>query len=259
MNSTANHQNHASDPPKADPQRRVLDSLPMEARTTGDQAAARSRLVRRLRVILPITALVLVAAFFFNTQSNTVDDAFLEDFKDISASAEELRMASPKFVGTDGSGKPFEISADTALQHTSEKDTIELEKPRAVQGENSETTVVTAEKGVYRTETKVLELRDSVTLEHEVGDEIYIFRTPAATVSIDDEIVTSDTGIGGSGPDGRALKADKMKAYNSEGRVVFEGNVHMRIYPKNVTSSKDEPNGANPAPELKDPEIETPQ
>ena len=79
--------------------RRVLDSLPSQARTTGDKAAARSRLVRRLRIALPILAIVLVGAFLFNTNSNDVDDAFLDDFKDIDASAEELSMASPRFAG----------------------------------------------------------------------------------------------------------------------------------------------------------------
>ena len=82
MNSTATDQNEVNASAEPAPKRRVLDTLPMQARTTGDQAAARSRLVRRLRVILPITALVLVAAFFFNTQSNSVDEAFLKDFEE---------------------------------------------------------------------------------------------------------------------------------------------------------------------------------
>ena len=62
----------------------ALESLNFRARTTGQDAAARSRFVRRLRIALPILALVLVASSFFliNTQSNTVDEAFLEDFKD---------------------------------------------------------------------------------------------------------------------------------------------------------------------------------
>lgn len=240
--------------------RRVLDSLPMHARTTGDQAAARSRLVKRLRLALPICALVLVAAFFFNTRSNSVDEAFLDDFKDISASAEELRMASPRFAGIDDNGRPFEITANAALQNTSVKDVVELDQPRAVQGETAESTIVTADKGVYRSDTNILELREDVTLQHDVGADTYIFRSPAATVSIKDEVVTSDAGIGGEGPDGRALQADRMKAYNAEGRVVFEGNVRMRIFPKkaapdNQTGDKT----ITSPPALKDVKIETPQ
>ncbi len=237
--------------------RRVLDSLPSQARTTGDKAAARSRMVKRLRLALPILALVLVAAFFFNTKSNDVDKAFLDDFKDVSASAEELRMANPRFAGIDNKGKPFEITANTAIQNTKVKDVVTLDKPRAIQGETDDTTVVTAEKGVYRSDINILELEDRVTLQHNVGAESYIFQSPAATVEIKDEVVTSDAGVGGEGTDGSTLQADHMKAYNSEGRIVFEGNVRMRIYPKNAPASP--PQDAQEKPALRDPESNTPQ
>ena len=85
--------------------RRLLDSLPTRARTTGEDAVARSRLVRRLRIALPVVAVILVAAFVLNTRSNNVDQAFLDDFEDLSASAEELRVASPRFTGVDNQGK----------------------------------------------------------------------------------------------------------------------------------------------------------
>ena len=75
-------------------------------------------------------------------------------------------------------------------------------------------------------------------LEHEIGNNVYVFRSPAATVDIKDELVSSDAGVGGDGPGGGALKADSMKAYNAEGRIVFEGNVSMRIYPNSSVDEK---------------------
>lgn len=242
--------------------RRVLDTLPTGTRTTGDEAAARSRLVRRLRIALPIVALVLVAAFLFNTRSNVVEDAFLDDFKDFSPGAVEKSMASPRFTGIDNKGRPFEIEADAAKQRQDSQDLVELDRPRAVQGTkgSDETTKVTAAKGVYHQEDNLLELESDVTLEHDVGADNYVFRAPSATVSITDEVVTSDAGVGGEGPEGRRIEADRLKAYNAEGRVVLEGNVHMRIYPKSKTAD----DGAAPAdesgpPALKDPETGTSQ
>lgn len=255
---TDKEQPAANAPTPLPQRRRVLDSLPSQARTTGDKAAARSRMVKRLRLALPILALVLLAAFFFNTKSNDVDKAFLDDFKDVSASAEELRMANPRFAGIDNEGKPFEITANTAIQNTKVKDVVTLDKPRAVQGENHESTVVTANKGVYRSDINILELEDSVTLQHNVGAESYVFKSPSATVAIKDEIVTSNAGVGGEGTDGSTLAADHMKAYNSEGRVVFEGNVRMRIYPKSAPAPLEQQN-APEKPELRDPENDTPQ
>lgn len=237
--------------------RRALDSLPRQARTTGNQAAARSRLVRRLRIALPVLALVLVAAFFFNTRSQQSDDAFLDDFKTITATAEELRMASPRFSGIDNRGRPFEITANAAIQNPGVKDVVQLEQPKAVQGEADETNTVTAHSGVYRSEEKILELKDEVTLRHDVGADTYVFRSPAAIVSIDEEIVTSDSGIGGEGPNGQALQADRMKAYNAEGRVVLEGNVRMRLYPKSSNQQKTTTQD-DETPQLKDVDVSNP-
>ncbi len=251
----------AEAPSSAPPRRRVLESLPSRARTTGDQAAARSRMVKRLRLALPILALVLIAAFLFNTSSNEVDDAFLKDFEDMTATAEELRMANPRFAGVDNKGKPFEITASSATQNTSVKDVVTLERPRAVQGENNGSTVVTADKGIYRSDVNILELEDGVTLQHEVGADTYLFRSPSATVSIKEELVTSNAGVGGEGADGSTLQADQMKAYNSEGRVVFEGNVRMRIYPKKDSAdpAATEQPSLPEKPALKDPETGTPK
>ena len=256
---TDNEKTDANAPTPLPQRRRVLESLPSHARTTGDQAAARSRMVKRLRIALPILALVLVAAFFFNTTSNDVEQAFLEDFKDVSATAEELRMANPRFAGTDNDGKPFEITASSAIQNTKIKDVVTLDKPRAVQGQNDESTVVTADKGVYRSDTNILELEDDVTLEHSVGADTFVFNSPSATVAIKDELVTTDAGVGGKGSDGSTLTAERMKAYNSEGRVVLEGNVRMRIYPKKNAPAPEGKTDPTEKPALKDPESDTPQ
>ncbi len=233
----------------------VLDSLPTHARTTGEQAIARSRLVKRLRLALPILALILIAAFLFNTGSRTVDTTFLDDFKQMQASTDELRMANPRFAGIDGQGRPFEITADAAKQNPGNRDVVELEMPRAVQGHAGEETVVTADKGVYSAETSILDLSNGVRLEHQIGADIYVLRSPEATISIKDEVVTSNAGILGASQDGGSLKADQMKAYKADDRVVFKGNVSMRIFPKPAKKK----NETDTAPPLKDVEITEPQ
>lgn len=210
---------------------RALETLDFRSRTTGKEAAARSRLVRRLRIALPALAVFLVIAFIFNTQSDPVDQAFLEDFKSVSASTEELRMANPRFAGVDDTGKPYEITANAASQDPATRDVIQLDHPRAVQGSDDETSVVTAESGLFRSDENILTLSRAVTLEHELGAKTYVLRSPTATVSIKDQIVTSDAGVSAEGPDGATLTADTMKAYREDGRVVFEGNVSMRLYP----------------------------
>ncbi len=232
MTEAANSQDRSAPRGKPIVGRRALDNLSFEQRTTGEAAKARSRLVRRLRLILPVSGVVLVAALLFNTRSNEAPDAFLDDFKDLSASPEELRVANPRFDGIDDKGDPFEITAASAKQRPDSPDYVELALPRATQGAQDRTTVVTAQKGLYDRDKNVLALSDGVELEHEFADETYLLKLPAATVLIDDAKVESNGAVGGKGSDGAELAADHMTAYRADSRVVFEGNVRMRIYPK---------------------------
>jgi lipopolysaccharide export system protein LptC len=234
--------------------RSALDSLPRGSRTTGEQALARSRLVRRLRVALPLLALALMATFFFTTKSNTVDEAFLDDFKDISASTGDKKMANPRFAGVDEGGRPFEITAESATQVANSREIVDLEMPRATQGDGEEATVVTADKGLYQSETNILKLKDNVTLSHDIGANTFVLRAPEATVSIKEEVVTSNTGVDGESTGGDALTADRMTAYTAEGRVIFEGNVRMRIYPESAKRNRDEENRTKP--ETTEPETD---
>lgn len=222
-----------------------LVALPNRARISGAQAAARTRLVRRLRIILPSLALLLVIALLANTREAGVDDAFLEDFTDLAASTQEYRMANPRFAGVDDDGQPYEITAREALQAPEEKEVVELVEPRAVTQGGDKTTVVTAKRGVFRSEANLLDLSDAVTLEHRIGAQSYVLTTPAARVAIREETVDSTAGVVGESEAG-TLRADRMRAYNSEGRVVFEGNVSMRIFPKKARAAADESRNAEP-------------
>jgi lipopolysaccharide export system protein LptC len=221
-----------------------LDSLTIRRRTTGEDAAARAQFMRRMRVALPILAVVLIATFFFNTRQSGVDDAFLEDFADIDATPESLKTAKPHFTGVDARGNPYEVTAEAALQQSSGGKVVDLEAPRAVTSTGEGKSVVAAKSGVFDADAKRLDLREGVTFEHKVGATNYVLKTPQATYTIDDRVVVSDAGVDGEGSDGERLKADRMSANDREGKLIFEGNVSMRIFPRNADAAGDsvEPN-----------------
>ena len=198
---------------------------------TGEEAQARSRMVRRLRIALPVGALFLIGLFFVNAGRNAPEPVFLDEFKDVTATAEDLRMKNPTFSGIDAKGKPFDITAEAAIQSPETDKIVDLEFPRAVTRSDDETSVVTAKAGQFRSEENLLFLREDVRFEHEIAGENYVLITPAAKVAIDQETVESDTGVNGMGPDGSTLRADTMHADNGSGVIRFEGNVSMRIYP----------------------------
>lgn len=226
--------------------RAALDSLTNRQRITGEQAAARTKLVRRLRVALPVFALVLIVALLANTRRGDTDDVFLEEFANLEARPDELRMANPKFAGVDNNGRPYEVTAEAALQAPNADDVVELVKPRATTKGSDTDTTVTAEKGVFQSQGNLLTLREGVTLRHAIGGATYVLRTDEAEVALGDETVRSTAGVEGDSESG-TLRADRMQAFNGEGRVVFEGNVSMRLFPAKLDAGA--PDEAIDAPE----------
>ncbi|MCA8889820.1 MAG: LPS export ABC transporter periplasmic protein LptC [Parvularculaceae bacterium] len=210
----------------------MLESLTIRRRTTGEAAAARAMLMRRLRIILPAIAVGLIAIFFLNTRSTQSDEAFLNDFANLEATPQSLQTSNLRFSGVDAQGNPYEITAQSTTQRANADKVIDLEKPRAVTAGDAKSSVVEAAAGTFDSQSKLLELDDGVTFEHTIGRDNYVLKTPTATVSIDDQTVVSGEGVIGDGPGGSSLKADAMNANNRNGLIVFEGNVSMRLYPK---------------------------
>lgn len=218
----------------------ALDSLTIRRRTTGEDAAARAQFMRRMRVALPILALVLIATFFLSTREPRVDEAFLEDFAGVDETLKNYKTDKPHFTGVDARGNPYEVTAETALQQADGGKVVDLEAPRAVTSTGDGQSVVAAKAGVFDADAKRLDLKEGVTFEHRVGATNYVLKTPQATYTIDDRIVVSDSGVDGEGSDGELLKADRMNANDREGKLVFEGNVSMRIFPRRAAETPDE-------------------
>ncbi len=224
--------------------RGTLEHLTIRRRTTGEEAAERAKFMRRMRIVLPVLAVILIAAFFLSTRKGGGDNAFLDDFAEVQTTTRNLSSAKPQFSGVDSSGNPYEITAETMSQKAERKEIVELESPRAVTKGADRESVVAARAGVFNTDDKRLQLENGVTFERAIGRDNYVLKTPAATVSIDEQTVVSDKGVDGAGPGGSTIKADRMNADNRSGTVVFEGNVSMRIYPKEVEKAADAPEAA---------------
>ncbi|MEM1398074.1 MAG: LPS export ABC transporter periplasmic protein LptC [Pseudomonadota bacterium] len=210
-----------------------LDNLPSAPRVTGAEAAAHSRQVRRLRIILPSLAVVLVCIFFANTRNDRPEDVFLDQLTNIEAMSEELRMANPHFSGVDADGTPFDITASSATQISTDNKTVELNQPKAVSGtDGGEQSTISAKTGKFNSDENMLELTEDVVFERRLGSDSYVMRTSSATFNVDQDTVESNVGVEGDGPRGSRIKADRMTANNETQKAVFEGNVAVRIYPK---------------------------
>ena len=222
---------------KAD--RVILGNLPSARRLTGQQAEQRSRTVRRLRLILPVIAVLLIGVFLLLGQSSEEDSAFLDDLKVDEIVAEEALVINPKFSGIDSAGKPYQITANTAAQNPDKDDLVNLEGPKAVLTDDNAETVATAKTGFFRSGQKVLDLKENVIFERIINGKSYTLRSEAAVVGIEEQTLKSSEGVSGETLDGK-LRADEMEVFNQDGRVILKGNVRMKFEPDLINNETNE-------------------
>ena len=139
-----------------------------------------------------------------------------------------VRMINPRFSGRDSGGKPYVITADSAVRRNDDPQIIDLDKPHLdLLISTSETgSIVIADTGAYDSRRRTLELYGDVQLETETG---YSFGTTHARVLADQARIEGDEPVEGSGPLGD-IRSQKFIIEGWGERVLFTDGSSSHIY-----------------------------
>ncbi len=197
--------------------------LPAAARLS----ARYSRFVGLMRYLLPAVALVMVIAVIawpdlYKHGENIVA------LPGPSGPDGELTMEKPRYIGKDGKGRPFVVTAETATQDAKDKRQVTLSALQADLTMSDGTWVtIGADEGIYHQGRKTLDLIGNVNV---FSDQGYEFHGQAAVVDLEANTVTSTDPVQGQGPFG-LLNANAMKIFNKDQRIVFSRGVRLTLYP----------------------------
>jgi lipopolysaccharide export system protein LptC len=137
-----------------------------------------------------------------------------------------IRMINPRFFGRDQGGRPFFVSATSAVRDNNQFQQIYVENPVLVLGAApAPQTRVTADKGVYREDTKILTLDGNVHVHDTQGND---FLTAHADVNTVTDDVQGPSPVTGHGPLGR-IAALSYAVRSGGAQVFFNGKVVARI------------------------------
>jgi lipopolysaccharide export system protein LptC len=146
--------------------------------------------------------------------------------------ARELRMINPRYVGTDRDGHPFTVTAAVGRQVPQRDDVMSLDAPVAnLLSHSGAKIVVTANTGVYQTQTQFLDAFGKVTMNHENGS---TFVTQSARLDVANDAAEGHDPIEGHGPQGD-ITAQGFKVIDKGDIVIFTGQSNLTL------------NGAKPA------------
>lgn len=165
----------------------------------------RTRIVRWLRVLLPLVALAMLSTMFLLSRKSDTESSIPYAEVDAKAAAQEGRIVGPEYMGVTSDGVQMSLRAasvtpDNGSQGGDASDLrLDWQRPDGV------TANVVAPKGGTR--DGVVSLEGGVVMTTSTGWQV---RTQKLGAQTEESIITADQGIEADAPFGQ-LRADRMR------------------------------------------------
>ena len=188
-----------------------------------------TRFVALMKVFLPTLAAALVLTVVMWSGGPAEDAGFRLGFADSGGGLPtSVEMLSPRYVGRDGEGRTYLVTAERARPVDADVRRIGLTSPQAdLSLPEGRWLTVMAGYGLFRQAESSLRLEQGVNVFTDAG---YEMTTAAVEVDLAGGSARTDVPVSGQGPVGR-LEAERMRIEERGRRLLFDGHVHVTLYP----------------------------
>jgi lipopolysaccharide export system protein LptC len=195
-------------------------------RNWAEPGSQHDRLVRLAKIGLPIVAvafLVILAIAPFDQRGGDV--SFILDKKGVDKAAERMRIETARYTGEDNKGDKFEITANRAIQPTSDQPIVNIEGMMARLALGQGPLVVAANRGRYDLDTHMVDVVGPVRV---VGPDGYRLETRDVNFDLKQQTMQSHGPVSGAMKLGQ-FQANKLSADLRERKVVLYGGARLKI------------------------------
>jgi lipopolysaccharide export system protein LptC len=212
-----------------------------ERRRVFEAARRHSRLVRRLRVLLPAAGVVTVIAFLVATRIALPGNLDLAGAS-LSVTRNSIIMDNPHLTGFDADGREYTVGADRAVQPLLNPDRVRLEAIEAsVLVPDQGTATITAEAGEYDNRTGLLDLQGAIVVDSSEG---YALRMNAADVDLRGGTMTSNNPVSVRYQDSETT-GQSLSVTEGGKIIVLQGGVRTTLMPPRRDEGAAEPPGSS--------------
>lgn len=187
-----------------------------------------SRFVRLMKRALPAAAAglaLVVVALAMQPHTTTRQVTFTNDGE--TRNGDDLTMFHPRLTGTDDSGSPFLVTADTATQEGPSALKVRLHIVNAQLTMKDGLWVrLASQHGFINSEQHLLDINDQVTLTADGGYEAH---SSSAHFDLTTGIVNGHSAVYGRGPYG-TFAAHGFEIHKEERQLVLTGGVAMLLH-----------------------------
>jgi len=193
-----------------------------------------TRFVTIMKRALLLAALALIAAVIAYSLQPREQDRVAMTFERMGNVANDLAMIKPRLTGTDASGNPFVVTADSAAQDGRNAHRARLKNVQAdiALGEKAWLTA-SAESGLLDADARTLKLSGAIAIYSDSGYELH---TEGGDVDLKSGIMRGLSPVTGQGPLG-TIRADRFTVDRNARQIRLDGNVRMDFYSRGAKKS----------------------
>jgi len=215
-------------------------------------AERHSRHVQLLRKALPITAVVVLAAYFISTRLNVTVGDVTASVDGMELADGNLRMLNPTVKGADKKSGKYVVNAEYADQDVKNPKIVKLHAIKAdLANPSGGWSRMKAVRGVFDSQTERLVMQDRITVENSSG---LTGELKHASLDMKTQTLRSHRPVFFEMPNG-TVRANALTLHSSDKILVFRGKVavHLKKPPK---QGGDEPQPGTPPQQ---PQVQQPQ
>ncbi len=177
------------------------------------------RFVRWMRLVLPLTALILIVIVAVWPELDRVAEKTAESDSNPTPVGQN-ELIRPRYESRDEKQQPYTITAEKAAQTPEDPDTVRLDRPQARLVLNGGGWIAASAKdGSYNQKAGTLTLDGLVRLTHDRG---YELETQTLKIDMGRKLAWSETPVRGQGPAG-TLEASGLRAEMQNNMLRFNG------------------------------------
>jgi len=196
-----------------------------EKRGWAAPGGSHDRVVKLLKLALPALIGVVGAFLVFSPLEEKQEVSFLLDKNKVGSAEERLKVSAAQYRGQDDQGRPFMLSAQSALQATSAEPVVDIRGLSAQIQLDSGPAGFRANRARYNMDNDHVDVVGPILFSAADG---YRMGTRDVTVNMRNRTLVSRGAVDGRMPLGR-FSADQLQVSLPDRKVVLNGRARLHI------------------------------
>ena len=203
------------------------DQIRSKRRRFANPGGTHDKLVRTLAVALPAGIGVLAAIMVFSPLSPRGEVSFLLDRNKVAVVDDRLRVDRAMYRGADDQGRPFSITAGSAVQRSAANPVVTLQELVARMLLTQGPAVLSANSGAYDMDAQQMRIFGPVMFATADG---YKMTAQDVDIDVEGQKMASRGRVSGEVPAG-TFTADRIVSDLNARTVTLDGNAKLRMTP----------------------------